>query len=75
MISWFAGFKNRFVKLEKIIKKTSRKSNAKFIDKIIEKGIQHGAKINHKSMKNESQKNYEFSEVDSSNFTSPGSPN
>ncbi len=75
MISWFARFKNRFVKLEKIIKQKSRKNNAEIIDKSSKKA----SKMEPKSTKNQStiraQKIINFRKSRVADFIPLGGPN
>ena len=60
MISWFARFKNRFGKLQKNMKKRSRKSDAKNIEKSSKKSSKIDAETMKKPLKNRSEKSNDF---------------
>ena len=60
LISWFARFKNRFGKLQKNMKKKSRKSDAKNIGKASKKSSKIDAKTMKKPSKNRSGKRIDF---------------
>ena len=74
MISWFAEFKNRFVKLEKIIEKTSRKSNAEIIEKSSKKPSKKEPKSTKNPSKMRAKKTMNFEKVPGEILSPPDLP-